>query len=62
MQLWVWLPLPVAAVAGSAQAETKKNQPVVLRSAAGTVIQPTRTIMHNGHGPDPLARFDASAL
>jgi hypothetical protein len=39
-----------AAVAGSAQAATKKNQPVVLHSAAGTVIQPTRTIIHNPDG------------
>ena len=31
-------------------AETKKNQPVVYRSAAGTVIQPTRTIIHNPDG------------
>lgn len=38
-----------AAVAGSAYAETKK-QPPVYRSAAGTVIQPTRTIIHNPDG------------
>jgi hypothetical protein len=28
----------------------KKQQPIVLRSAAGTVIQPTRTIIHNPDG------------
>jgi hypothetical protein len=39
----------VLAVAGSAQAATKKNQSVV-RSASGTVIQPTRTIIHNPDG------------
>jgi hypothetical protein len=38
----------VVAMAGSAFAATKKNPPpVVYRSAAGTVIQPTRTIIHN---------------
>jgi len=42
----------VFAVAGSANAatKTKKHQPVVLRSASGTVIQPTRTIIHNANG------------
>ncbi len=42
----------VLAVAGSANAatKTKKRQPVVLRSASGTVIQPTRTIIHNADG------------
>ncbi len=42
----------VLAVAGSANAatKTKKHQPVVLRSASGTVIQPTRTIIHNANG------------
>jgi len=40
----------VAAAVGSAQAAPKKNQPVVYRSAAGTVIQPTRTIIHNPDG------------
>jgi hypothetical protein len=41
----------IAAVA-PAQAETKKNPPpvVVARSAAGTVIQPTKTIIHNPDG------------
>ena len=40
------------AVAGSANAatKTKKHQPVVRRSASGTVIQPTRTIIHNANG------------
>jgi hypothetical protein len=28
----------------------KKNPPAVLRSASGTVIQPTRTIIHNPNG------------
>ena len=40
----------VAAMAGTAAAETRKNQPRVYRSAAGTVIQPTRTIIHNPDG------------
>jgi hypothetical protein len=40
----------VAATVSSAQAEPRKNQPVVLRSASGTVIQPTRTIIHNPDG------------
>jgi hypothetical protein len=40
----------VVAMAGCAFAATKKNQPVVYRSAAGTVIQPTRTIIHNPDG------------
>ena len=41
----------VLAVAGSAHAATKKkHQPVMLRSASGTVIQPTRTIIHNTDG------------
>ena len=40
----------VAALAGSAGAATKKNQSIVYRSAAGTVIQPTRTIIHNPDG------------
>ena len=40
----------VVAMAGSAVAATKKTQPVVYRSAAGTVIQPTRTIIHNPDG------------
>jgi hypothetical protein len=42
----------VAASVGSAHAATKKNQNqnVVVRSASGTVIQPTRTIIHNQDG------------
>ena len=40
----------VVAMAGSAVAATKKTQPIVYRSAAGTVIQPTRTIIHNPDG------------
>jgi len=39
-----------AALAGTANAATKKKHPVVARSAAGTVIQPTRTIIHNPDG------------
>jgi hypothetical protein len=41
----------VPALAGPAHAATKKQQrPVVIRSASGTVIQPTRTIIHNPNG------------
>jgi hypothetical protein len=40
----------VPALAGPADAATKKQQPVVIRSASGTVIQPTRTIIHNTNG------------
>jgi hypothetical protein len=40
----------ILVLVGSAEAATKKNQPVVHRSAAGTVIQPTRTIIHNRDG------------
>ncbi len=39
----------VSGLAGSAEAATKK-QPEVTRSASGTVIQPTRTIIHNNDG------------
>jgi len=39
----------VSAQAGSADAATKKH-PAVIRSASGTVIQPTRTIIHNPNG------------
>jgi hypothetical protein len=42
--------ISATALPASAQAPNKKNQPVVLRSAAGTVIQPTRTIIHNPNG------------
>ncbi len=44
---------PLAASAQTptnAQKPPKKLQPPVLRSAAGTVIQPTRTIIHNPDG------------
>lgn len=43
----------VSALAGSADAATKKKHPLhppVLRSAAGTIIQPTRTIIHHEDG------------
>jgi hypothetical protein len=40
----------ISALTASAEAATKKNQSVVYRSAAGTVIQPTRTIIHNPDG------------
>jgi hypothetical protein len=41
----------VSTVAASAQTPAKKkDQPPVLRSASGTVIQPTRTILHNPDG------------
>ncbi len=42
-----------AVAAGSASAQTsqtRKNQPQVIRSVSGTVIQPTRTIIHNPDG------------
>jgi hypothetical protein len=39
-----------AALAGPAHAATKKRHPLVERSAAGTVIQPTRTIIHHEDG------------
>jgi len=42
-----------SAQAGAAAAQTnqtKKRQIVVQRSASGTVIQPTRTIIHNPNG------------
>jgi hypothetical protein len=39
----------ISALAGAAGAATKKR-PLVLRSASGTVIQPTRTIVHNPNG------------
>jgi hypothetical protein len=43
--------LAVASVqASAANAETKKHPIVVQRSAAGTVIQPTRTIIHHADG------------
>jgi len=45
--------LVVAAFAGAAEAATRK-QPEVMRSAAGTVIQPTRTIIHHLDGRTPV--------
>jgi hypothetical protein len=39
-----------AFVSGSAAAATKPKQPIVERSAAGTIIQPTRTIIHHEDG------------
>ncbi len=45
--------VPLAAMAQTPTAQPqskKKQQPPVLRSAAGTVIQPTRTIIHNLDG------------
>lgn len=39
-----------AALSGPAAAATKKKQPAAERSAQGTVIQPTRTIIHNPNG------------
>jgi hypothetical protein len=39
-----------SALAGPAAAAAKKQQPDVPRSAAGTVIQPTRTIIHHEDG------------
>ena len=36
--------------AGSANAAVKKHHPRVVRSAGGTVIQPTRTIIHHPDG------------
>jgi hypothetical protein len=45
------LAVSAITVAGPAGAETKKNPPQpVYRSAAGTIIQPTRTIIHNPDG------------
>jgi hypothetical protein len=42
--------MALATLTGAAGAATKKKPPVVERSAAGTVIQPTRTIIHNPDG------------
>jgi hypothetical protein len=39
-----------AVLAGKADAATKKRPPVVERSVAGTVIQPTRTIIRHPDG------------
>jgi hypothetical protein len=40
----------LALTAGSADAQTRKKEPPVMRSAAGTVIEPTKTIIHDGYG------------
>jgi len=42
--------ISVLASAAAAQTPNRKKQQVVERSAAGTVIQPTRTIIHNADG------------
>jgi hypothetical protein len=42
--------ISVLATAATAQTPNRKRQQVVERSAAGTVIQPTRTIIHNVDG------------
>jgi hypothetical protein len=39
-----------ASQAAPADAAIKKKQPVVMRSASGTVIEPTKTIIHDGYG------------
>ena len=39
-----------AALTGPSHAAAKKRHPIVQRSAQGTVIQPTRTIIHNPDG------------
>jgi hypothetical protein len=41
--------LALTVLAGSADAAPRR-QPVVLRSAAGTVIEPTKTIIHHPNG------------
>ena len=43
-------PATFAQTPTNAQPHNKKKPPVVLRSASGTVIQPTRTIIHNPDG------------
>jgi hypothetical protein len=40
----------LTASASTAGAETKTTYPLAIRSASGTVIQPTRTIIHNPNG------------
>jgi hypothetical protein len=44
------LTISAQSLSASAQTPPKKNRPPVLRSAQGTVIQPTRTIIHNTDG------------
>jgi hypothetical protein len=39
-----------AAQGDAANAAAKKNQPPVMRTASGTVIQPTKTIFHDANG------------
>jgi hypothetical protein len=39
-----------ATQAGSADAATRKPQPGVMRTASGTVIEPSRTILHDEYG------------
>ena len=39
-----------SAQAGTAAAQTKKRQVAAERSASGTIIQPTRTIIHHADG------------
>jgi hypothetical protein len=43
-------PLTAFAETPNGQAPSKKRPPVVMRSASGTIIQPTRTIIHNQDG------------
>jgi hypothetical protein len=40
----------IAAQVGPADAATKRKPPPMMRSAAGTVIQPTRTIIRDEYG------------
>ena len=40
----------LAAGVSSASAATKKRQPLVLRTASGTVIEPTKTVIHDNYG------------
>jgi hypothetical protein len=40
----------LAAAASSAGAATKNRHALVMRSASGTVIEPTKTIIHDGYG------------
>ena len=40
----------LATAASSADAAIKKRDPGVMRSASGTVIEPTKTIIHNPNG------------
>jgi hypothetical protein len=40
----------LAAGVSSAGAATKKRQPLVMRTSIGTVIEPTKTIIHDNYG------------